>query len=393
METGVEYKTTERRDHIAVYKMLDASGNILWRTADEETWRYQDIVRVEQYITSLDALSEFIVSAAYNLSDNSVKRFSLMLGMNDFSNSGMLTLCRTLSDDKFPEVLATLEDSSGAKVHCTFSEAGLDEDDRFVFVQDVDWEWVNPPLVPGTVYRTTERRNGKVVYKELDTNGILKYRLDGEDTWQEYTALGGYGLGTGATYVDDLNTCMVNGWYYVRQNTQNVPAGFDFGSVFVQARNIPGAPEQVVQYLFSHFTSNLDGTPTTRCQLIRHTTDGGEKWTTEWVNPPMQPNTEYRTTERNNGKEVYVQCIYFGGLPAAGYKYVTFIDEKYRSTLKIVEMRAYLRSPTYRWWHDVSTLDVIQEAPHVVANQVGMSVNQAYNIDNDVYIFLKYSKV
>ena len=39
----------------------------------------------------------------------------------------------------------------------------------------------------------------------------------------------------------------------------------------------------------------------------------------EWLNSPMIPNNEYRTTERHNGKPVYAQRIDFtGALPAGG---------------------------------------------------------------------------
>lgn len=44
--------------------------------------------------------------------------------------------------------------------------------------------WVNPPMELGTEYRTTEQRNGKAIYKKLDTDGLLKWRLDGDNTWQ-----------------------------------------------------------------------------------------------------------------------------------------------------------------------------------------------------------------
>ena len=36
---------------------------------------------------------------------------------------------------------------------------------------------------------------------------------------------------------------------------------------------------------------------------------------TEWVNPPMILGNEYRTTERWNGKPVYVMALDFGPLP------------------------------------------------------------------------------
>lgn len=37
---------------------------------------------------------------------------------------------------------------------------------------------------------------------------------------------------------------------------------------------------------------------------------------TEWVNPPMTPGVEYRTTERHEGKVVYTKLVNLGTLPA-----------------------------------------------------------------------------
>lgn len=45
------------------------------------------------------------------------------------------------------------------------------------------WEWVNPPMTSGIEYRTTERYKEKAVYKKLDTDGVIKWRVDGETTW------------------------------------------------------------------------------------------------------------------------------------------------------------------------------------------------------------------
>lgn len=39
---------------------------------------------------------------------------------------------------------------------------------------------------------------------------------------------------------------------------------------------------------------------------------------TEWINPPMEPNTEYRTTERWLSKPVYTQLFQCGALPSVG---------------------------------------------------------------------------
>ena len=55
-----------------------------------------------------------------------------------------------------------------------------------------EWEWFNPPMDAGVEYRTTERINGKAVYKK-NVNGAIQYRLDGETDWKPYTdAVGAY---------------------------------------------------------------------------------------------------------------------------------------------------------------------------------------------------------
>lgn len=46
----------------------------------------------------------------------------------------------------------------------------------------------------------------------------------------------------------------------------------------------------------------------------------------EWTNPPLEPDTEYRTTERYMGKPVYVKLVDFGELPNAGNKKVAYCD-------------------------------------------------------------------
>lgn len=38
----------------------------------------------------------------------------------------------------------------------------------------------------------------------------------------------------------------------------------------------------------------------------------------EWENPPLQPNTEYKTTMRRRGQPIYVKLVDFGALPASG---------------------------------------------------------------------------
>lgn len=51
---------------------------------------------------------------------------------------------------------------------------------------------------------------------------------------------------------------------------------------------------------------------------------GGEIGPIEWVNPPMELGTEYRTTERYLGKPVYVKTINMGNLPGNAVKQASF---------------------------------------------------------------------
>ena len=46
-----------------------------------------------------------------------------------------------------------------------------------------EWEWVNPLMVAGTEYRTTERYKGSAVYKKVNSNGDILWRKDGESQW------------------------------------------------------------------------------------------------------------------------------------------------------------------------------------------------------------------
>lgn len=61
------------------------------------------------------------------------------------------------------------------------------------------FEWVNPPMELGTEYRTTERHNGNAVYKKLDTDGIVKWRMDGETTWHAAVTYGTSDLTAGTS--------------------------------------------------------------------------------------------------------------------------------------------------------------------------------------------------
>ena len=119
----------------------------------------------------------------------------------------------------------------------------------------------------------------------------------GIDTLLAGKAPAGYGLGSvGVTSLLDANTAKKNGWYIGGgENAVNFPSyNHKYGELFVLARNT--TIEQ-----FSIYQGTI---------CVRYSTDGGTTWSKwEYVNPPMVLGVEYRTTERYQGKPVYVMVV------------------------------------------------------------------------------------
>ena len=102
-------------------------------------------------------------------------------------------------------------------------------------------------------------------------------------------------------FIADANAAEASGWYKTTAEAANVPV----------AR---GAILRVDSYNDSWKHQTWFYTTDGGCTLERYKLNGtwGE-W--EWVNPPMAVGVEYRTTERMNGKPVYVKCVDIGYLP------------------------------------------------------------------------------
>ena len=78
---------------------------------------------------------------------------------------------------------------------------------------------------------------------------------------------------------------------------------------------------------------------------------------TEWLNPPLQLNVEYRTTERYLGKPVYVRMINAGTFPSSGYKSVTISLDNLQ---QIIRATGSLNNSTrIPWGYDGSHLQEI----------------------------------
>lgn len=84
----------------------------------------------------------------------------------------------------------------------------------------------------------------------------------------------------------------------------------------------------------------------------------------EWFNPPMALGEEYRTTERYQGKPVYVQSINFSGaLPASGNGQ-GIINTMPIATTNIIDINVTIKNRTT---HEVQRLPSVSTAGAVTA--------------------------
>lgn len=107
---------------------------------------------------------------------------------------------------------------------------------------------------------------------------------------------------------------------------------------------------------------------------------------TEWINPPMIVGTEYRTTNRCDGKTVYVKRINFGALPNNTVKsVVAFNGEWYR----IVELKGMMVDSANTW--------LIEPLPNSRVRLFGHNEYVKIQTSSDMsshtaYIDIKYTK-
>lgn len=125
----------------------------------------------------------------------------------------------------------------------------------------------------------------------------------------------GFGLGEARgkdVSSTDFNTITANGWYCFNYGGANMPdSTLGYSYMFVCGRD-----GNITQYIFQSNSALYDG-----CTHKRTMFNGAwGEW--EWVNPPMFPGVEYRTTERWQGSPVYTKLINFGLLPNATTKSV-----------------------------------------------------------------------
>ena len=113
----------------------------------------------------------------------------------------------------------------------------------------------------------------------------------------------GYGLGADAALSSDFNQAVLSGWYAC-SGSSNGPTESFYGWLLVSSRN--GASGMIRQDAWSSVSQPV--------HYVRYAVDG--VWTPwEYIDPPMSLGVEYRTTERFNGKPVYVMAVDGGAFP------------------------------------------------------------------------------
>lgn len=194
-----------------------------------------------------------------------------------------------------------------------------------------------------------------------------------------------YSLGTTTKQLSnvDLNTVKENGWYSYTTSAgiTNVPKDYT-STLFVESYHTGDRIKQTVTL--------MDGNNTT---IVRAYYDGSwGSW--EYVNPPMELNTEYRTTERWDDKPVYQYLLKVTDIPTGSSS---------SSGLKQVPM-------TSGMWNIIVDLQVTWVRPSLTTSGNALFVNGAVggfayvasnnvaiktydNItDATVYVRLKYVK-
>ena len=125
----------------------------------------------------------------------------------------------------------------------------------------------------------------------------------------------GYGLGGNAIMTDspdyNLDNISGSGWFVGAPKMDN----FTFGSCLVE--NIQWAAGEGAQIAFLYPGTSSSAVYNTRIQRTKFNYAFGP-W--EWINPPMQLGIEYRTTERYNGKPVFVMAVDGGVFPNSSSK-------------------------------------------------------------------------
>lgn len=164
---------------------------------------------------------------------------------------------------------------------------------------------INGVMTPVTEFSHTAQEIDDATTRALE-GGAIDQLLAGK-------APDGYGLGGSGASISDCNLATSNGFYKWGSACDNAP--FTYGCMIVASRYNTGTIN-LAQLAFQQ---------TTTAGIARRSVIDGVFGEWEWINPPMVIGVEYRTTERYNGKPVYIKARGLGNMPAASTsKSVTF---------------------------------------------------------------------
>lgn len=188
-----------------------------------------------------------------------------------------------------------------------------------------------PRGYPATVNGISPDDSGNIV---LTAGNVNAYSKTEADTLLQNKAPAGYGLGASSKNVTDWNNEKTNGWVRDPGGTADKHSPF-VGLFSVGLISDYSSGEDAFQLAFAR-----DQFKKTRTYIKFRAYNSDDKvwgeW--EWVNPPMQPGAEYRTTERYLGKPVYCIAVDCGTLPSSNGK---VIDHHISNVDSIVRTNCY----------------------------------------------------
>lgn len=157
-------------------------------------------------------------------------------------------------------------------------------------------------------------------------------------------APGGFGLGAiwNQAPENDANQIPGTGWFVAHQNTPN--------SGWWIIQEITDGTAVRYQYAFNkEYNSGVPGT----IVCLRSKQQNKDWFPWEWINPPMDLNTEYRTTERYMGRSVYKKLVALGEAPSTkGTKEIFPFGEDYNAgTYNVFSVDAHIsNAPSDAGW-------------------------------------------
>ena len=143
----------------------------------------------------------------------------------------------------------------------------------------------------------------------------------------------GFGLGETVKWIyapETLADYIHSGFYSWSSGVSDAP--FSAGSMIVIKRS--------AGYAFQ--VAFRDDIKKTEMAVRKLTASTWGEW--EWINPPMETGVEYRTTEKYNGKPVYMKLVDFGALPNNASKDVLFTSSSGANS-EIIDIRVRISPP------------------------------------------------